>query len=50
MLNNPLGLLIYTSGFCFKLENFLYGLKYAPRVWYERLSSFLVDKDFIKIK
>jgi len=28
----------------------LYGLKQAPRAWYERLSFFLVENDFIKGK
>ena len=30
----------------FKLTKALYGLKQAPRSWYERLSSFLVSKEF----
>ena len=30
----------------FKLSKALYGLKQAPRSWYERLSSFLVSKEF----
>ena len=30
----------------FKLSKALYGLKQAPRVWYERLSKFLIEKDF----
>jgi len=34
----------------FKLEKALYGLKQAPRAWYERLSSFLINKSFVKDK
>ena len=30
----------------FKLKNTLYDLKQAPRVWYERLSKFLLKKGF----
>ena len=30
----------------FRLKKALYGLKQAPRAWYERLSSFLLDKGF----
>ena len=30
----------------FKLKKILYGLKQAPRAWYERLSKFLMKKDF----
>ncbi|KAK8609283.1 hypothetical protein V6N13_061732 [Hibiscus sabdariffa] len=33
----------------FKLSKALYGLKQAPRAWYERLSSFLIEKDFAKL-
>lgn len=29
-----------------KLDKALYGLKQARRVWYERLSKFLLDNDF----
>jgi hypothetical protein len=32
----------------FKLKKSLYGLKHAPRAWYERLSTFLVDNGFEK--
>ena len=28
----------------------LYGLKQAPRAWYERLSSFLLENEFIRGK
>ena len=28
----------------------MYGLKQAPRAWYERLSNFLLEKDFSKGK
>jgi hypothetical protein len=34
----------------FKLKKSLYGLKQAPRAWYERLSSFLMENDFIRGK
>ena len=34
----------------FKLSKALYGLKQAPRAWYERLSNFLLEKDFSKGK
>jgi len=30
----------------FKLDKALYVLKQAPRAWYERLSSFLIENDF----
>ena len=34
----------------FKLKKSLYGLKQAPRAWYERLSNFLLEHDFIRGK
>jgi len=34
----------------FKLKKALYGLKQAPRAWYERLSKFLLEKDFSRSK
>jgi len=36
--------------YVFKLKKALYGLKQAPRAWYERLSSFLVFKEFFREK
>ena len=38
------------SNHIFKLSKALYGLKQAPRAWYERLSNFLLEKDFSKGK
>ncbi|KAK8508672.1 hypothetical protein V6N13_116185 [Hibiscus sabdariffa] len=38
------------SNHVFKLSKALYGLKQAPRAWYERLSTFLVEKGFNKGK
>ncbi|PKU66353.1 Retrovirus-related Pol polyprotein from transposon TNT 1-94 [Dendrobium catenatum] len=32
----------------FKLKKALYGLKQAPRAWYERLSTFLLERSFEK--
>ena len=32
--------------FVYKLKKSLYDLKQAPRAWYERLSNFLLEKDF----
>ena len=34
----------------FKLKMSLYGLKQAPRAWYNRLSFFLLENDFIRDK
>ena len=34
----------------FKLEKAFYGLKQTPRAWYERLSNFLLEKNFAKGK
>lgn len=34
----------------FKLKKSLYGLKQAPRAWYERLSNFLLENNFIRGK
>jgi len=33
-------------GHVYKLKKALYGLKKAPRQWYERLSNFLLSKDY----
>nr|GEY12719.1 hypothetical protein [Tanacetum cinerariifolium] len=32
----------------YKLKKALYGMKQAPRVWYDKLSSFLISQDFSK--
>ncbi|GKB58451.1 retrovirus-related pol polyprotein from transposon TNT 1-94 [Tanacetum coccineum] len=32
----------------YRLSNALYGLKQAPRAWYDKLSNFLMSKDFTK--
>jgi len=34
--------------FVFILEKVLFGLKQAPKAWYERLSSFLIFNSFVK--
>ena len=34
----------------FKLKKALYDLKQAPRAWYERLSKFLYDQNFVRGK
>ena len=34
----------------YRLRKALYDLKQAPRAWYERLSKFLIEKDFSKGK
>ena len=36
--------------YVFKLKMTLYGLKQAPRAWYKKLSSFFVNKSFVKDK
>ncbi|GJZ93999.1 retrovirus-related pol polyprotein from transposon TNT 1-94 [Tanacetum coccineum] len=58
-LNGPLKDEVYVSqpeGFIdsefpdhiFRLKKTLYSLKQAPRVWYEKLSSFLIENEFTK--
>ena len=47
----PLGFVDPTHpDFVFKLDKSLYGIKQAPRAWYERLLSFLISNDFVKEK
>ena len=36
--------------YVFKLKKALYGLKQAPRAWYERLTSFLIEKGYSRGK
>ena len=36
------------SNHVYKLNKALYGLKQAPRAWYESLSTFLLDNEFIR--
>nr|KYP42122.1 Retrovirus-related Pol polyprotein from transposon TNT 1-94 [Cajanus cajan] len=38
------------SSHVFKLNKALYGLKQAPHAWYEKLSSFLTNNNFIRGK
>ena len=38
---------IKNPDFVYKLKKALYGLKQAPRSWYERLSTFLIEKGYI---
>nr|KYP49390.1 Retrovirus-related Pol polyprotein from transposon TNT 1-94 [Cajanus cajan] len=38
------------SSYVFKLNKSLYGLKKTPRAWYEKLSSFLTNNNFIRGK
>ena len=33
-----------------KLNKSIYGLKQAPKAWYERLSKFLLDNGFVRGK
>ena len=36
--------------YVFKLKKALYGLKQAPRAWYDRLSTFLLNKGYLRGK
>jgi len=50
-VEQPLGFVDPTHpDFVYKLDKALYGLKHAPRTWYERLSIFLISHDFVKGK
>ena len=50
MLSNPLGFEDFEKpNHVYKLQKALYGLKQAPRAWYERLSKFLMEKDFQEV-
>lgn len=48
-VHQPKGFKDATSpDYVYKLNKALYGLKQAPRAWYERLTSFLVYKGYIR--
>lgn len=36
--------------YVYKLENVLYGFMQAPRAWYDRISSFLLEHAYIRRK
>ena len=36
------------SNHVYRLKKALYGLKQAPRAWYERLTTFLLEKGFVR--
>ena len=49
--NNQLGFeMLDKPNHVYKLKKALYGLKQSPRAWYERLSKFLLEKDFSRGK
>ena len=46
-LSQPLGFKIAEKpNHVYKLHKAVYGLKHVPRAWYDRLSTFLISKDY----